>query len=303
MTSSRAPRQRSRSRVVLLTGLSGSGKSTATKAFEDIGYFCVDNLPAVLLPKIIDIVSEARGESSQIALVADVRGREFLRDFARVIGDLRRGGHEVHVLFLDADDDVLLRRFSETRRKHPLAGPGGAKEAIRRERKVLKPLREMADTVLNTSEYTVHQLRDALLRRFRKPDADGLRVSIVSFGYRYGIPLEADMVIDVRFLPNPNFVPALKTHTGLERKVRDYVLTAPNTRRFLRLLTSILHFLLPLYTKEGKAYFTLGIGCTGGRHRSVAVAEALSAILAREAAPAVVHRDLHRSSSPDRSSP
>lgn len=301
MTSSRNARRRSR--IVILTGLSGSGKSTATKVFEDIGYFCVDNLPAVLLPKIIDILSEARGEAARIALVADVRGREFLKDFTRVIEDLRSRGHDVQVLFLDADDDVLLRRYSETRRKHPLAGPGGAKEAIRRERKVLSPLRESADTVLNTSEFTVHQLRDTLLRRFRASGAGGLRVSIVSFGYRYGIPMEADMVIDVRFLPNPNFVPALKSRTGLDRGVRDYVLSAQTTRRFLRLLTSILHFLLPLYTKEGKAYFTLGIGCTGGRHRSVAVAEALSAALARQASPTVVHRDLHRSALPRRSSP
>ena len=294
---------RPRSRAVLLTGLSGSGKSTAAKVFEDIGYFCVDNLPPVLLPKIIDIVSEARGEAAQIALVADVRGREFLPDFARVIEELRRQGLDVQVLFLDAADEVLLRRFSETRRKHPLAGAGGAKEAIRRERKLLAPLREMADTVLNTSQYTVHQLRDAILRRFRRPEAGGLRVSIVSFGYRYGIPLEADMVVDVRFLPNPNFVPALKPRNGMNRKVREYVLSAPTTRRFLRMMTSILHFLLPLYTKEGKAYFTLGIGCTAGRHRSVAVAEALSAALARETAPVVVHRDVHRSSLPGRSSP
>ncbi len=301
MTSSKDARRRSR--IVILTGLSGSGKSTATKVFEDIGYFCVDNLPAVLLPKIINILSEARGEAARIALVADVRGREFLKDFTRVIENLRSRGHDVQVLFLDADDDVLLRRFSETRRKHPLAGPGGAKEAIRRERKVLSPLRESADTVLNTSEFTVHQLRDTLLRRFRASGASGLRVSIVSFGYRYGIPMEADMVIDVRFLPNPNFVPALKSRTGLDRGVREYVLSAQTTRRFLRLLTSILHFLLPLYTKEGKAYFTLGIGCTGGRHRSVAVAEALSAALARQASPTVVHRDLHRSSLPRRSSP
>ncbi len=301
MTSPKNVRQRSR--VVILTGLSGSGKSTAAKVFEDIGYFCVDNLPAVLLPKIIDLVSEARGEAAQIALVADVRGREFLSDFARVIEELRRRGHDVKVLFLDAEDDVLLRRFSETRRKHPLAGPGGAKEAIQRERNVLSPLREMADTVLNTSQYTVHQLRDSLLRRFRKTDTGGLRVSIVSFGYRYGVPLEADMVVDVRFLPNPNFVPALKAHNGKERKVRKYVLSGQVPRRFLRLLTSILHFLLPLYTKEGKAYFTLGIGCTGGRHRSVAVAEALSAALVRKTSPVVVHRDLHRSSPPGRSSP
>ena len=285
-----------RSRVVLVTGLSGSGKSTAAKVFEDLGYFCVDNTPPVLLPKIIDLVSEARGEGAKVALVADVRGREFLPDFARVIEDLRRKGHGVRVLFLDADDEVLMRRFSETRRKHPLAGLGGAKEAIRRERKVLTPLREMADTVLNTTRFTVHQLRDDLLRRYRAKDKAGLGVSIISFGYRYGIPLEADMVLDVRFLANPNFVPGLKHLSGLDRKVRTYVLSAPTSKKFLRLMTSVLHFLIPLYKKEGKAYFTLGIGCTGGRHRSVVIAEALSKILAGASSPTVVHRDLHRSS-------
>ncbi|MBM2828005.1 MAG: Nucleotide-binding protein, partial [Actinobacteria bacterium] len=275
---------------------SGSGKSTAAKVFEDLGYFCVDNTPPVLLPKIIDLVSEARGENAKIALVADVRVREFLPDFARVIGDLRRQGHGVLVLFLDADDEVLMRRFSETRRKHPLGGEGGAKEAIGRERKVLAPLREMADTVLNTTRFTVHQLRDDLLRRYRVQDKAGLGVSIISFGYRYGIPLEADMVVDVRFLPNPNFIPGLKHLSGLDRKVRAHVLSGQTTKKFLRLMTSFLHFLIPLYTKEGKAYFTLGIGCTGGRHRSVAIAEALLKILAGSSAPAAVHRDLHRSS-------
>jgi UPF0042 nucleotide-binding protein len=279
-----------------MTGLSGSGKSTAAKVFEDLGYFCVDNTPPVLLPKIIDLVSEARGEGAKIALVADVRGREFLPDFARVIGDLRMQGHGVEVLFLDADDEALLRRFSETRRKHPLAGRRGAKEAIRRERKVLTPLREMSDTVFNTTQLTVHQLRDALLKRFRGREKNVLRVSIISFGYRYGIPSEADMVLDVRFLPNPNFIPALKPHTGLDRKVREHVLSSPVTRKFLRMTSSILHFLLPLYTKEGKAYFTLGIGCTGGRHRSVAVAEAIAKGMDGAEAPSVVHRDLHRSS-------
>lgn len=285
---------------MILTGLSGSGKSTAAKVFEDIGYFCVDNTPPVLLPKIVDLVSEARGEQARIALVADVRGREFLPDFARVVDDMRKRGHGVQVLFLDADDEALVRRFSETRRKHPLGGRGGAREAIRRERKVLTPLREMADTVLNTTQFTVHQLRDDLLRRFREKDRAGLGVSIVSFGYRYGIPLEADMVMDVRFLPNPNFVPALKTLSGLDRKVRGYVLASPVTKKFLRHATSLLQFLLPLYTKEGKSYFTLGIGCTGGRHRSVAVAEALSKALDGASSPVVVHRDLDRSSAPGR---
>lgn len=290
-------------RVVIVTGLSGSGKSTATKVFEDIGYYCVDNLPLVLLPRIVDLVSEARGETARIALVADVRGREFLAGFSRVLEELRQGPHDVHVLFFDAGDDVLLRRFSETRRKHPLAGRGGTPEAIRRERGMLTPLREAADTVLDTSQFTVHQLRDSLLRRFRKEHGGSLQVGIVSFGYRYGIPLEADMVVDVRFLPNPNFVPDLKPRTGLDRRVRNYVMDFPVSRRFLEKLTSFLKFLLPLYTKEGKAYFTLGVGCTGGRHRSVALAEAISAALAREGrSPVVTHRDLSRSPLPGRRS-
>jgi len=292
MTAHRRPR----ARIAVVTGLSGSGKSTVTKVFEDIGYFCVDNLPPVLLPKIVDLVSEARDDAARIALVADVRGREFLHDFERVIEELRRGQHDVHVLFLDAADDVLLFRFSETRRKHPLSAKGGAKEAIRREREMLSPLREMADTVLNTSQYTVHQLRDAIVRRFRASEVSGLQVGIISFGYKYGIPLEADMVVDVRFLPNPNFVPDLKHLTGLDPKVRDYVMKYRSTKAFFVKLTSFLRFLLPLYTKEGKSYFTLGVGCTGGRHRSVVVAESVKRSLPKPVAPVVVHRDISRSS-------
>jgi UPF0042 nucleotide-binding protein len=297
----KAPRK-DHARIVVVTGLSGSGKSTVIKVFEDLDYFCVDNLPPVLLPKIVDLVSEARDDAVRIALVADVRGREFLPDFARVIEELRRGRHDVHVLFLDAGDDVLLFRYSETRRKHPLAGKGGAKEAIRRERKMLSPLREMADTVLDSSQYTVHQLRDTIIRRFRAGDASTLRVGIISFGYRYGIPLEADMVVDVRFLPNPNFVPGLKSRTGLDPGVREYVMENPPTREFFEQLSSFLQFLLPLYTKEGKSYFTLGVGCTGGRHRSVVLAEALKRSLTGKVAPTVVHRDIGRASPPARSS-
>lgn len=294
--------RRDHARIVVVTGLSGSGKSTVIKVFEDLDYFCVDNLPPVLLPKIVDLVSEARDDAVRIALVADVRGREFLPDFARVIEELRRGRHDVHVLFLDAGDDVLLFRFSETRRRHPLAGKGGAKEAIRRERKMLSPLREMADAVLDTSRYTVHQLRETIIRRFRAGDAATLRMGIISFGYRYGIPLEADMVVDVRFLPNPNFVPGLKSRTGLDRGVRDYVMENPLTRAFFDQLSSFLQFLLPLYTKEGKSYFTLGVGCTGGRHRSVVLAEELKRSLTGTAAPTVAHRDIGRASPPSRRS-
>ena len=288
-----------RADIVVVTGLSGAGKSTAIKVFEDLGYYCVDNLPPVLLPKIVDVVSEARGEGARVALGMDIRGKEFLPDLSRVLDELRGGRSAVHVLFLDAGDEALVRRFSETRRKHPLAARGGALGAIRKERGILKPLREMADAVIDTSQVNVHQLRDALVRRFRREGAGGLKVSVISFGYRYGIPVEADMVVDVRFLANPNFVPALKRFTGLDRGVRDYVLGARATKGFLRRLSDLLLFLLPLYRKEGKAYFTLGVGCTGGRHRSVAVAEALGDILGKGKEAAVVfHRDLSRSSPP-----
>ena len=198
---------------MILTGLSGAGKSTAAKAFEDLGYYCVDNVPPVLLPKIVEVVTEARGDDARIAMGVDVRGKEFLPDLSRVLEELRDGKNDVQVLFFDAADDVLLRRFSETRRVHPVAARG-AKEAIRKEREILSPLREMSDAVIDTSQITVHQLRDTLVRRFRRKGARGLQVSIVSFGYRYGIPSEADMVVDVRFLPNPNFVASLKQVLG-----------------------------------------------------------------------------------------
>ena len=288
-----------RADIVVVTGLSGAGKRTAIKVFEDLGYYCVDNLPPVLLPKIVEVVSEARGEGARIALGVDIRGKEFLPDLSRVLDELREGRSAVHVLFFDATDESLVQRFSETRRKHPIAAREGTKEAIRKEREILLPLREMADAVIDTSQLTVHQLRDALVRRFRREGAGSLQVSVISFGYRYGLPVEADMVVDVRFLPNPNFVPALKRHTGLDRRVQDYVLRARPTRMFLRRLSDLLLFLLPLYRKEGKAYFTLGVGCTGGRHRSVAIAEALGKILGQgKKAAVVVHRDLSRSSLP-----
>ena len=283
-----------RADIVILTGLSGAGKTTAAKAFEDLGYYCVDNLPPVLLPKIVEVVTEARGEGALVALGVDIRGKEFLPDLARVVDQLRGGRDTVHVLFLDATEEALLRRFSETRRMHPLAARG-AKEAIRKERAILSPVREMADEVIDTSQLTVHQLRDALVRRFRRDGSKGLQVSVISFGYRYGIPVEADMVVDVRFLPNPNFIPALKRYTGLDRKVREYVLKSRVARSFLRRLSGMLHFLLPLYRKEGKAYFTLGVGCTGGRHRSVAMAEELKQLFEEKGRPVrLLHRDVEK---------
>jgi UPF0042 nucleotide-binding protein len=286
----------SRANIVILTGLSGAGKSTAAKVFEDLGYYCVDNVPPILLPKIVEVVTEARGDKARVAMGVDVRGKEFLPDMARVLEELRKGKNDARVLFFDATDEALLRRFSETRRVHPVAARG-TKEAIRKEREILSPLREMADALIDTSQLTVHQLRDTLLHRFLKDGTSHLQVSVISFGYRYGLPPEADMVVDVRFLPNPNFVASLKRFTGLDTRIREYVFKGRTSRSFMRRLTGMLHFLLPLYRKEGKAYFTLAVGCTGGRHRSVAVAVALGNFLGKEdKGVAVTHRDLARSS-------
>jgi UPF0042 nucleotide-binding protein len=270
------------------------------RVFEDLGFFCVDNLPPVLLPRIAELVTEARGGEAKVALVADVRGKEFLPDLARVTSEMRRTGHEVRTLFLDAADESLVRRFSETRRKHPLAtGRGGARDAIRRERELLAPLREGADAVLDTSSYNVHQLREAILQRFAGAAVEGMQFTVISFGFKHGLPPEADMVVDARFLPNPYFVPELKALTGQDRAVRDFVLRKKVTREFLARLEGFLKFLLPLYRKEGKAYFTLAVGCTGGRHRSVALAEAIAKEFAAEK-PSVVHRDAGREKAPAR---
>jgi len=290
-------RGRHRANIVILTGLSGAGKSTAANVFEDLGYYCVDNMPPILIPKIIEVVTEARGDDACIAMGVDVRGKEFLPDMARVLDELKKKKNDVLVLFFDANDEVLLRRFSETRRLHPVTAKG-TKEAIQKEREILSPLREMSDMMIDTSQFTVHQLRDALLHRFCKDRMSSLQVGVISFGYRYGLPPEADMVVDVRFLPNPNFVASLKRFTGLDNRVREYVFKGRTARSFLRRLTSMLQFLLPLYRKEGKSYFTLAVGCTGGKHRSVAVAVALGNFLGKEDKGVVVtHRDFARSSS------
>lgn len=280
-------------RVVVVTGLSGTGKSTVVKAFEDCGWFCVDNVPPVLLPQLIDLVGRARGGDARVALVADVRGKEFLPDFARVLDDLAERPGGAQVIFLDADEKVLLRRFSETRREHPLStNRGGTREAIRRERILLDPLRRRADRVLDTSGFNVHQLRDVIVREFGLSE-DGFGLGVVSFGFRNGLPSEADMVVDVRFLPNPHYLPILREKTGHDLPVRRFVIGSAVGKTFLARLLDFLKFLLPLYTKEGKTHFTLGIGCTGGRHRSVAVAEAVGKALSREGVRvSVAHRDL-----------
>jgi UPF0042 nucleotide-binding protein len=264
-----------KARVVVLTGLSGSGKSTATRALEDLGYFCIDNLPVVLLPKMTELAAAAGAEIHLLAIVIDAREGRFLSDAPRFIDEARRAGNPVEVVFLDSSDEVLIRRFSETRRRHPLAPDGTVPDGIRMERERLADLKKMADQVIDTSGLTVHELKGLVQARF-SPAPQGPSISVLSFGYRYGIPPQADLVFDVRFLPNPFFVPELKAFNGRDPRVAAYVLERPETVAFLEKLGELCDFLLPHFQREGKAYLTVAIGCTGGKHRSVAVAHALA---------------------------
>ena len=263
-------------RIVVITGLSGSGKSTAIRALEDLGFFCIDNLPAVLLPKLTELGAAAGGEIRQFALVIDARERQFLGEAPRAIADARRAGHLVEVLFLDAGDEVMLRRYSETRRRHPLAPDGSVADGIRAERDLLKDLRNLADQTVDTSALTVHELKGIIQARFAPGDAQGPALTLISFGYRYGLPAQADLVFDVRFLPNPFFVEELKGFDGNDPGVAKYVLDRPEATVFLDKAMDMFDFLLPQYRAEGKAYLSAAIGCTGGKHRSVAVVNALA---------------------------
>ncbi|MFO7766449.1 MAG: RNase adapter RapZ [Pelovirga sp.] len=262
-------------RLVIITGLSGSGKSTAARALEDQGYFVVDNLPLVMLP---DFMVKARQElcrHTDVAVVIDVRNRTFLTDHAGIFDQLKAAGYQLDILFFEADDDELLRRYSETRRAHPLALAGTVQEGIDKERRQLKLLRDAATKVIDSSNLNVRQLRTLTLESMGAESTARLIVNLESFGYRYGLPPAADLVFDVRFLPNPHYITELQLLTGLDPKVRDYVLSQPECRDFRSHLDKLLIFLLPHYRKEGKSYLTIGIGCTGGRHRSVSIVEDL----------------------------
>jgi RNase adapter protein RapZ len=262
--------------VIIVTGLSGSGKSVAIRALEDNGYFCIDNLPALLIPKFIDLCEGYNEGITRIALGVDLRAGQFLQALPQVLADMRHAGHHVQVLFFDASDEVLLRRFSETRRPHPLAGEEPVQEGISRERKALEAMRELADKVIDTTDLNVHELKREMEERFcQAPYSRSMNVFLTSFGYKYGIPHDTDMILDVRFLPNPYFVTELRAHDGLETEVEEYVLKNEETRTFLDRLYSLLEFALPLYEREGKSSLTLALGCTGGRHRSVVLVEEL----------------------------
>ncbi len=263
-------------RILVVTGLSGAGKSTATRALEDLGYFCIDNLPVILLPKMTELAAAAGAEIRNLAIVTDAREQRFLAEAPRFIDETRRAGNRVEVVFLDCGDDALIRRFSETRRRHPLAPDGTVPEGIKLERERLADLRKMADQVVDTTNLTVHELKSLIQARFAPTPQDGPSLSVLSFGYRYGLPAQADLVFDARFLPNPFFVPELKPFTGRDPKVAKYVLERDETQQFLNKIADLCEFLLPQFSKEGKAYVTVAIGCTGGKHRSVAVAHALA---------------------------
>jgi UPF0042 nucleotide-binding protein len=280
-------------RIVIITGLSGSGKSTAVRALEDEGFFCLDNLPVMLIPTFIELVEKSTDRVSDVALVMDIRSRDFLAGYEKVIQTIRAAGNRVEILFFDASDDVLIRRFSETRRRHPAMESRSVPEGIRYEREQLAGLRHIATKVIDTSELNVHRLRAMVIAHVKgELGAQVMTVHLQSFGYRYGIPLESDLVMDVRFLPNPYFVPELKELTGLDPLVREFVLNQPESQKFLERFVPLLVYLLPAYCSEGKSYLTISIGCTGGRHRSVVIAESLqSQLVSSEFTLKVTHRD------------
>lgn len=282
--------------IVIITGLSGSGMSAATNAFEDLGYFCVDNLPITMLQTFARLVtgSEDGKGISRAALVIDIREGSFLAGFKKQLTALRAAGVSVYVLFLEASDEVLQHRFSETRRPHPADNGPGLLRAIRAEREAMSRIRAVADQIIDTSEHTVHTLRSLLLERF-SPDRKGgrMRVEVLSFGHKYGNPGNLELLFDVRHLPNPHFVPELKRFSGNDRRVVKYLRAQPEVEETLRRFSDLLDYLLPLYKREGKSYVTVGIGCTGGRHRSVMIGNELAARLRRAGFNAhAIHRDV-----------
>jgi UPF0042 nucleotide-binding protein len=283
-------------RVIIITGLSGSGKSTAARALEDEGFFVVDNLPLALLPQFLTLAEQGVRFTSDVAVVIDIRNRDFLAGLESTLQTVRETGYQLEIFFFDAADEILLRRYSETRRRHPLTQNEGVSEGIRRERRLLGGLRNLATLVVDSTRLTPHQLRSKVVQIARGEEGLlPLVVQLQSFGFRYGIPPESDLVIDVRFLPNPHFVPELQAQTGLDPAVSEYVISQPACREFLQHLRELLHFLLPHYHKEGKSYLTISIGCTGGRHRSVAIVEALRPSLAGEgSALKTIHRDIEK---------
>ncbi|MFQ5597722.1 MAG: RNase adapter RapZ [Nitrospiria bacterium] len=281
-------------RLVIISGLSGSGKSCAIKCFEDLGFFCIDNLPPQLLPKFVRLCRDSRNKIPKAAIGIDIRERDFLRHFLNVYDGLIKDGAQVELLYLQAQNEILQRRFSETRRPHPLDKEGNLIEGIERERKILKDLRKRADKVIDTSEYHVHQLKEVIQSFYLQEGNDiYFKVSLTSFGYKHGTPSDLDLLFDVRFLSNPYFVEGLRPLTGNDLDVQNYISSLPETKCFLEKLYGLIDFLLPLYKKEGKRYLTIGFGCTGGRHRSVTIVNLIKAYMrCKGISVLVTHRDI-----------
>ena len=283
-------------RIVIITGLSGSGKSTAVRALEDEGFFCLDNLPVSLVATFVELVEHSREDIRDVALVMDIRSRDFIKGYDQVFQDLTSAGHSVMIFYFDATDEVLIRRFSETRRRHPVEG-ASVPEGIRFERDQLAGLRRIATAIIDTSDMNVHRLKEVVISSVKGEDEPSreMQVNLQSFGFRYGLPLESDLVMDVRFLPNPYFVASLRPFSGLDEGVRDFVLGQKETEVFLKRFRDMLEYLLPSYRREGKSYLSVSIGCTGGRHRSVAIAaELYQYFKQRNVNIKITHRDIEK---------
>jgi len=291
MKSARPPRPFRQ--LVLITGLSGSGKASALKAFEDLGFYCIDNLPVNLIPRFVELC-ERGGDIGRAAVVADIRGGEALSQLPSVYQHLAGRHPKPDLVFMEASDEALIRRFEETRRPHPLGGDLPVREGIRLERELMKPMRQLADAVISTTRMNVHELRDFIHSRFGGLEKRRtMLISVVSFGFRFGVPTDSDLVFDVRFLPNPNYQPRLKGKTGRDRAVQRFVESHAQTQEFIRRITELLFFLLPNYLHEGKSYLTIAVGCTGGRHRSVALAERIARRISEAGYKTrVSHRDI-----------
>lgn len=285
--------------VIIITGLSGAGKSHALKTLEDLGYFCVDNLPPSLIPKFMELCSGAVEPRHKIALVVDIRGGEFFQDLSNAMSDMKASGIRPVILFLEADDDTLIRRYKLTRRRHPLSPHGGILEGIRDERARLQGIRNQASTIVDTSHLSPGEFRKQLLDIVSKHvKVKKLIITLVSFGYKHGLPLDADLVFDIRFLPNPHYVPELQPLSGLDSEVSKFVLDSPLTQKYLKHFKKFIDFLIPNFIEEGKTHLTVAIGCTGGRHRSVAVAETIKSYFeSKEHMVVVEHRDIERGES------
>ena len=281
--------------IVILSGLSGSGKSTAIKSLEDLGYFCVDNIPSILISEFIDHCLGSGINVSKIALVIDIRidDTETLQNFDDFISLIKKKVKNVNVLFLDSKDEVLIKRYKETRRKHPLSNDGNILESVNKEREILANVKHVSDYIIDTSEYNVHELREHINTIFSDSDSDKISLNILSFGFKHGYPIEADIVLDARFLPNPFFVDSLKSLDGTNQKIKEFVLSNSESKEFIEKISDLLTFLIPKYKKEGKSYLNLAIGCTGGKHRSVVITNEIAKNF-KELDPLVKHRDINK---------